>query len=339
MNRNRRHGFTLVELLVVIAIIAILVALFLPAVQAAREAARRMQCVNNQKQLGLALLNFESTYQRFPAGITGYDKDCPSSHGHTCWFGHTVFLQILPFLEQVSLHAMFDQDVRWADSPNGGLIAEHIAMYACPSDDASGRIAMLNPQKPEIYGRSNYAVCFGSTQIHRTNVPPAAWVEAIDLPDEAYENDGPFRLNVGRKLTQFRDGTSKTIIVSEVITGVGDQPETNRAIDLRGCWGFPYVGSIYQHRRTPNSSIPDALRIWFCTPAAQASIVNPCESGSLPEDRHVYEYVAARSFHPGGINCLFGDGHVGFYNDDVDLSLWKALSTIDGGGPPGTEEF
>jgi prepilin-type processing-associated H-X9-DG protein len=108
---------------------------------------------------------------------------------------------------------------------------------------------------------------------------------------------------------------------------------------LRGCWAFPEVGAIYVHRRAPNSSTPDALRKYFCTPSAKTSPINPCESDSNSPDRNVYEYVAARSQHPGGVNCLFGDGHVEFYGNSVAPDVWRSLGSIKGGGPPLSEGF
>jgi prepilin-type processing-associated H-X9-DG protein len=104
-----------------------------------------------------------------------------------------------------------------------------------------------------------------------------------------------------------------------------------------GAWWFPLIGTIYLHLRGPNSATPDDLRGIFCTQAAQQSPVNPCQRSIV--DKHSFEHLSARSMHPGGVNCLFGDGHVEFYSDMVDLPLWKALSTIKGGGPPSTESL
>jgi prepilin-type N-terminal cleavage/methylation domain-containing protein/prepilin-type processing-associated H-X9-DG protein len=325
--RPPQHGFTLVELLVVITIIGILIALLLPAVQAAREAARRMQCCNNEKQIGIALHNFENSNKHFPAGNTGWLKN-------GSWAGLTVFLQILPYLEQGNLYQEFDPNIRWGDPPNQYLLGKNIATYACPSGDAATRKVVVT--STYTYGRSNYSACFGSTQIcaDSTCADPQTYSSRNCL-----ENDGPFRMNVSRSVADFKDGLSQTILVSEIITGVGDKLEANGAVDMRGAWAFPMVGAIYLHRQGPNSRVPDALRISFCTPQAQASPVNPCESASLPSDKHIFERVAARSMHSGGVNSLFGDGHVEFYNDSVALPVWRALSTIKGGGPPSTEGF
>jgi len=305
-------GFTLVELLVVIAIIGVLVALLLPAVQAAREAARRMQCTNNLKQIGLALANHESTKKEFPAGNMGWNN------ANTAWVGHTAFFQILPYLEQGTLSQGVNLELRSFDGVIGPLLKHQISSYQCPSDNSAGRFGQNG-----IWARSNYSANYGSTEIHSPSVPGAQSLASRALSDSAYDNDGAFRMNVGRELPHFSDGTSQTVMVSEVLTGIGNN-------DLRGCWGFAYVGAIYLHRQTPNSSIPDALRVFFCTPESQSSVSNPCESDSLPSDRHVYEYIAARSHHAGGVNAVFADGHVGFHTDEVDLAVWQAISTIAG---------
>ena len=214
-------GFTLVELLVVITIIGILIALLLPAVQAAREAARRSQCSNNQKQIGLALANFESTYNRLPAGNMGWDK------AGTNWLGHTAFFQILPFLEQGSLYQELQAGpplVRPAESTRSHQ-ADVSSTYVCPERRRrNARSGVLSRRKR--YARSNYAVCYGSTE----TLQPQCCPYRQHPQDATSDNDGPFRMNVGRRLADFKDGLSQTIVASEVITGVGD---TATGSDLR----------------------------------------------------------------------------------------------------------
>jgi len=302
----------------VIAIIAILVVMLLPAVQAAREAARRIQCVNHLKQVGLAMANHENAYNSLPSGAMGWRKGA--------WVGHTAFAQILQFLEESALEAHLDFDKRWADPPNNKITGQPIAAYCCPSDNALGRVMTYGP-KPELYGRSNYCVCYGTNYMFDLNAPP---LQDGIFPDYVHDTDGAFRMNIGRKLKQFSDGTSKTVIVSEIIAGLGDEfPSTDGKYDWRGTWGLPWFGTTYSHYYTPNSSAPDDVRAAHCPAESQTSLWNPCVgSGTSPSVADVR--IAARSFHPGGVNSLFCDGHVEFYGDDVNLDVWRALATIAG---------
>ena len=126
------RGFTLIELLVVIAIIGVLIALLLPAVQSAREAARRMQCGNNLKQLGLAMANFENAMEEFPIG----NMCCTPGSGGS-WVGHTAFIQLLPYLEQSTAVKTFNLDARWGEGGNAIIVARQFNVYQCPSDPDS----------------------------------------------------------------------------------------------------------------------------------------------------------------------------------------------------------
>jgi prepilin-type N-terminal cleavage/methylation domain-containing protein len=209
MPRNQRPiGFTLVELLVVITIIGILIALLLPAVQAAREAARRAQCSTNQSEVGKAMLNYESTNGRLPAGNAGW-KGTPGN----VWLGHTAFFQILPYLEQNSIYQSFNPEKRWCNTDtdaahpqsNSSLLSLHVPTYVCPSGDALTRTAVY--QAAQSYGRSNYAACYGSTEIY-----PFVTGENNNPLDATSNNDGPFRMNIGRRLAEFDDGLSTTVI-------------------------------------------------------------------------------------------------------------------------------
>jgi prepilin-type N-terminal cleavage/methylation domain-containing protein/prepilin-type processing-associated H-X9-DG protein len=325
--RNQKStGFTLVELLVVITIIGILIALLLPAVQAAREAARRAQCCNNQKQIGLALANFESTNGQFPAGVTGWDA------GRTAWMGYTAFLQVLPFTEQGGLYEMFDKKARWIDSGNGRLVATPIATYICPSGNAAGRLLTVNTN--EIYARSNYALCYGRQFMFPT--PPSPHPQSGSAPRDCCDNSladrGAFRVNVGRRVNEFTDGLSQSIAASEIIDGVGSGFDAQQRWDVRGCWGYPF-SPYYTHFATPNPrTTPDLLRPYYC-PDAALTAVNPCTRLGAGQDTEAYPLIAARSMHPGGVNCVFGDGHVEFVADAISLSIWQALGTISGNEP------
>ena len=326
MSRTRRahysrslHGFTLVELLVVIAIIGILVALLLPAVQAAREAANRTSCINNMKQISVSIAKFENSRKHLPIGNVGWNK------ARTSWLGFTVFMQIFPFMEESGVYERFDFTTRWFNDPNRSNYAHQILAYQCPSDDSAGRWL-------DEWCRSNYSVNFGPLQAH-PYVGSGVGADSASirgLPDSTIVNPtpalGPFSMQVPHKLREITDGTSNTITVSEIITGASDG--TSYGVDLRGCWGFPFIGTIYLHRVTPNSSIPDNLRNYFCGKDSQESRRNPCVGIG---ESHQLEHVAARSLHPGGVNVVFADGHIEFYGDEVDLVVWQALSTIAGG--------
>jgi len=315
--RRPLHGFTLVELLVVIAIVAILVAMLLPAVQAAREAARRALCSNNLKQIGLALSNHENATGRFPSGATGWNKV------GTYWTGHTAFFQILPYLEEDMVLDKLDPETRFIYPPNLETGADQLAVYQCPSDNAEGRVLRLIHAWAETrHSRSNYVLCFGKLYQWPPDVP---WPEERDSggpnrPQEELENGGPFRYEVGRKIKQFVDGTSKTIVVSENIAGQDDD-SADGPYDFHGVWSWPFWGSFYLHLKTPNTSALDDFGACGSPP------VVPCG----PRNHPYPPEVAARSRHPGdpgGVNALFCDGHVAFYSDSIDLFVWQDLATL-----------
>jgi len=318
MIRSRLRGFTLVELLVVIAIIAILIALLLPAVQAAREAARRTQCNNNQKQIGIALANHENSYSKFPAGANGWNEQGSQ------WLGHTAFAQILPYLEQAEIKDLIVPDRRWIDSANMviGFAKLQPQVYMCPSDvEVRGRALHGS------HGRANYVLCFGKDWVFPPPMPvyqPQNRPPGAD-PDDL-ENGGAFRYESGRLMRDFRDGTSNTATVSEVRDGADDEYAANgNPADYRGVWFWPFVGAMYLHKETPNSSVEDCIRWYQCPDLPQQ--VAPCNANCNEQEAN----SAARSYHPGGVNTLFGDGHVTFISDSIDLATWQSLATIDDG--------
>ena len=313
--RLQRTGFTLVELLVVIAIIAILVALLLPAVQAAREAARRIQCTNNQKQVGLALLNYENHYEKFPPGNMGWNKRQDQ------WLGHTALFQLMPFLEQGLIYDRFNLEKRWVDAANLRLAKEQVAAYQCPSDDAAGRVFL------GYLSRSNYVLGFGWDNAR------SQWPQGTPHPQTTrnnskkdLDNGGAFMFDFPRKITEFTDGTSNTVVISEQISGKVD--ETPSPVDFRGLWGQPFVGAIFSHLNTPNSSAPDPLVNQHCGP----DFYPPCTgTGNNTHEAIRRGAPAARSEHSGGVNALHCDGSVVFYSDSIDSILWQSLSTIADG--------
>ena len=304
----RAHGFTLVELLVVIAIIGILVALLLPAIQAAREAARRTQCVNNLKQMGIAILNYEDTKKELPPGrlgCDGYRNDGCEIVNTQPWMHNAIsgFIFILPFLEE---QALFDQF--------GVTTPEGITKYETTRNtDPLYQAAMAT--RPQVY------VCPSSftepiLEDDTSAVPPAtgtyAFVTGMNGPsfgNNAYNvklfNTGAFVYLHKKELRQITDGLSKTAFVGEIL--IGHTPPS------RNLW-------IQAHRHI------DSLRT---TEASLNSIpglqIQPFwMDGSIPVNG------AFGSDHPGGGNFLFGDGRVEFISDSIDELAYHSLSTIAG---------
>ncbi len=323
-----RKAFTLVELLVVIAIIGVLVALLLPAVQAAREAARRMQCTNNMKQIGVAMQNYASAKQEFPEGATGCDL-VNLLGGIPEWRGLSPLLLILPYLEQGTLATQYNYNDSIYVVPNNQIVAHEIPGYFCPSDDGLGR-KMTAPSDASVQrSRSNYVVNFGPQTWAPNGVTFSQIRGCVPRNNLDLETKGAFRVEGARKFKDFDDGTSNTALGSEILTGRVDVLVCSAAspCDHRGVWPFAYMGfAAYSHRNTPNSSVGDAMDPNQCVSQPN----QPCNN-TLPSGSSHLEHVAARSNHAGGVEVMFADGHVEFYSESVDLPAWLAISTIAGG--------
>ncbi|MBN2296814.1 MAG: DUF1559 domain-containing protein [Pirellulales bacterium] len=321
MSVKQRQAFTLVELLVVIAIIGILIALLLPAVQAAREAARRMQCSNGMRQVGLAMHNYENQIGVFPAGL----MVAPPIDGNSP--GHTAFALLLPYIEQVDV----SYDFLRRNLHNKQATTKLISVYVCPSDTNSGR---LSSDLSNVYSRSNMVVCFGSATMLDDANGIRPYLAVTESSGINFENDGTFRMNKGRRVSDISDGLSHTAFVSEVISGEDRGISGSR--DLRGIWAMHAMGGFcYTHFDSPNSSAGDVLWDYGSGRRCLDSQSAPCEYGHTAWDEF---HAAARSRHPGGVNVAFGDGHVTFVDDAVDLHVWRILgSRKDGQTVP--EEF
>ena len=320
------RGFTLVELLVVIAIIGVLVALLLPAVQAAREAARRSQCVNNFKQIGLAMHNYESAQKKFPSGATGW--------GAGGWHGLSPFLQILPYLEQGLAESRYDYNFRIYNAPvNREIAGYQFPIYVCPSDDAAGRALLAAAGSRRA--RSNCAASLGSS-VWLPNGYDGIFVDMVSSGDRAgmdLNTNGAFRPEGHREFKEFLDGTSNTSMASEILSGKVDSINAN-PYDHRGTWAWGQMGfSHYSHLNTPNTSVGDAIDPRACA----SSEIMPCDYVSAPASANEKEHVAARSLHPAGVMVLFVDGHVASYSNEVNVDLWRAIATIDGGESGGVQ--
>jgi len=315
---NTRRAFTLVELLVVIAIIGVLVALLLPAVQAAREAARRSQCQNNLKQVALSMLNYESSKKTLPGGVGAFG---------CCW--GTWQMRVLPFLEQQGMGDLYENldgndgtGPRYGSQPvNIKVTSRRIPSLTCPTDTPNAPIG-----DPPITNH-NYGVNYGNTSFFQTKLNE---IEFLGAPFHAYtgsrSDDGPvgplrrpWPLDYGRpvKLAEITDGTSNTLMIAEVIQGKND--------DLRGFswWGG---ASGFVTFLGPNSNSPDVVTGGVCRSEQDGN--PPCVSAST---RTRPRMMGSRSLHAGGgVQVAFCDGHVGFISNSVDYDSWQALGTAAG---------
>ena len=332
---HKRSGFTLVELLVVIAIIGILVGLLLPAVQAAREAARRMQCSNNLKQMGLAMHNFESTYKFFPAA----DKDIPAAkyptppnpYGARATFG-TLF-QILPYMEQAQIYNLFDVKRSYLDPINmappygTGSKAGYVQIpaFICPSapgeppSDYGPYFASIGlALGPYVLPRTDYIPIKG---LHRTSIvtcagypSPSTYPNRNGMLGTTDSENKPFT-----KIAEVTDGLSNTIMFGEL---AGRQKLYFR--------GKPVPGStLLDGGLTLNSFYGDANTARELRSYSGASITTPSQTGCTAIN--VYNENGLYSFHVGGIQNAMGDGSVQFLSESVAITVLAALVTRDGG--------
>jgi prepilin-type N-terminal cleavage/methylation domain-containing protein/prepilin-type processing-associated H-X9-DG protein len=339
VTRRMRRGFTLVELLVVIAIIGILVALLLPAIQAAREAARRTQCMNNMKQIGLALLNSHDSYKKFPDGAAaGYPTNSASAAASADPYSPAqwpYFLHfIMPFLEETSQFGImkgykFALKDPWSATTNDWppeLRDKVITGFICPSDAEGGGPTKLQAQSPWPLAVSNYLGAFSGLNdqdiineyaIRKHQAPTGSPLGgSTDLTGK----HAVFGINFGASMRQITDGTSKTIAVTEYLTGF--------STDARG-WFYTNRSSskFIMFTITPNSSEPDNLYSSHCTPQHNRPEANlPCVPGPVFNN-----FAGSRSRHTGGVNSLLADGSVQFFSDSINLNAWRALGWMDDG--------
>ena len=322
----RRSGFTLVELLVVIAIIGILVGLLLPAVQAAREAARRMQCSNNLKQLGLALHNYESAYKQFPFGTMVNNPANPLPNYPWRSGDHrkgTVLVKILPFMEQGNLYNSLDFkfDVYRKLSQLGFDRDTKMSIYICPSD---GTTVKKLGRARQFY---NYAPCIGNQNL------PAHWGGCNLYPNNSWQtrsagiyggnlfkngwrghgssNDGRgisgvfSRYSYGAKLSEITDGTSNTIAMGEILPSCGDHH--------RGGWYHPNAQ-------------------WTAT-TPQINFNTCGKRGVNDRGRDCNDYriwmtsQGYKSDHTGGANFVFSDGSVTFLTENIDYISYQQMGS------------
>jgi prepilin-type N-terminal cleavage/methylation domain-containing protein/prepilin-type processing-associated H-X9-DG protein len=289
VSKRKRDAFTLVELLVVIAIIGILVALLLPAIQAAREAARRSQCQNNVHNLGLGALNYHDTHSSLPVGVSNPRKangDFEYTNGSqmTATNGKLFAnwaIQILPFIEEQSL---YDSFVLYDEAPVGTALNDfanrvergtELAYMLCPSDTGRGNFCSASGGN---WARGNYGLNMGLGFLWNHRDPDDA-----DNPWRHQCGRGVASVNRGATVAQIEDGTTKTIMFGELRVGLSER-------DRRGTWAMPMVGSNLL--------------------AEQAS-----NYGGMGWDNSVS--ITLRSRHPGGVHVAMCDGAVRFVSNDI----------------------
>ena len=320
------QGFTLVELLVVIAIIGVLVALLLPAVQSAREAARRIQCSNNLKQIGLGLVNFEGTAGAFPAGAFGSDSgSCSNDPGALHGFPksenaaqrskYSGLVSILPQLEQQNIYDQFDLegeaiwragsfggDSIWRTDVKEAAIGTRLDVFVCPSDTAEPEYS--DPAGSfsgwaAIPATGSYALCMGhrGPVSHGTTTCLAKW-----------HNTGLFSYYHRIELRRIEDGTSNTFAAGETIEG--HLPES------ANIWTFAerYLNSLRATDAALNTP-----------PGLDGASLDASYSGSQQEVNGAFA-----SYHAGGAQFVYADGHVEFIEEEIDYDLYQNLSTKNG---------
>ncbi len=366
----RRRGFTLIELLVVIAIIAVLIALLLPAVQAAREAARRIQCTNNLKQIGLALQNYHSTINSFPVGFFFPNPPNPSGSNklgipdlHWRW---SVLAQLSPYMEQTAVYNAVNFD--WPIAPGVGAsgpftgypaykpfpvnttaMTTKVAFFLCPSDGSTPQVTL--PDGVTIFGPTNYHFCTGDGS------PSTNYVGDAGNPTYgAQPGNGTFIIGPVQSMSTITDGSSNTVAGSEQLMGTASGTVTTIA-GATALSSDPRRTAVYIASTplpdNPTSGCNTMIAGWrldkgyawwdgdyrsglynhYLTPNSK---IFDCWQSSPPHDPAI---KAARSNHPGGVNVLFCDGHIQFVKDSVSFSTWRAISTRNRGEVVSSDGF
>jgi prepilin-type N-terminal cleavage/methylation domain-containing protein len=338
-----RRGFTLVELLVVIAIIGVLVALLLPAIQSARESARRAECLNKLKQLGVALQNYASVKQELPPAAVSKAFPTDPNHPHS-FFRWSALAHLLPYMENQAVRDLLDISLPLympgpgypISEPNRRGVAQILPEFLCPSDTGQRLKEQLGP--------TNYVVCAGSGTGGGT----------------PFETDGIFYVNSKTSFAKIEDGSSHTVAIAESLLGEDTSRDSGGAFSVSGpernykfllsfsgtpeltdfkcngsmnynsaalngndprgfawCSG-EYRCATYNHYYLPNAEFYDCIT---------SATTDPTPAPEKPILYSAYGWRTARSAHVGGVNVVLADGSAHFFNNDVNRTLWQALST------------
>lgn len=339
---GRPTGFTLIEVLVVIAIIGILIALLLPAVQAAREAARRNQCTNHLKQLGLAIHHYHDARNTFPSGkLRDYRATVPDAAPYARWSIHS---QLLPFIEQVNLYNSIDFRFPPSIRGMGGRMIDFMPPYDSPSP--ANRAAcptlvptFLCPSDPASVptdwpGQNNYYGNQGSTFLCDISDKQPSTIAPNEKPN------GPFYYLSNVRFADVTDGTSNTVFFSEKRRGNGSpDPRTDMFImpnqstledTYNACTGINPTTAMPLTSWQGNDWVMGEM---CCTTYNHVSTPNTTTCGGMPFPGNMSNMamqVPPSSAHPGGVNCMMGDGSVRFVPDTIELWVWRALGTMNG---------
>jgi prepilin-type N-terminal cleavage/methylation domain-containing protein/prepilin-type processing-associated H-X9-DG protein len=365
MCRSHRRGFTLIELLVVIAIIAVLIALLLPAVQAAREAARRSQCTNNMKQIGLAQHNYHTANDVFAMGAS-FQPQAPPATNYAMWDSFSSHAMLLGFLEQTPIYNAFNFSLSPGSNAENGTGRERlISSFLCPSDANSGG-GRLNI--------NNYAASFGTTTddlYDWDNVKYASTNSHVP-----HGSSGLFTFGIAYGLRDCTDGSSNTVAYGEWLVGDGRgfyYSNANPASQYRGngIIGIAGTSPSYQSAFQNPAAVLAGLQacvVAFTTPGAQTSdfkgwrwaignfgftmfntvqVPNDttynfgiCRFGGPPSNwPDNSTFIGSASSHPGGINVLMGDGSVRFIKNSINRNIWWGLGTRAGGEVLSSDQY
>ena len=330
---KRNSGFTLVELLVVIAIIGVLVGLLLPAVQAAREAARRMQCANNVKQISLAALAFERANKGLPPGASSskseFRKPPKTTMADRWWEDHTWYSYLGAYLDQQSWYDLIEFEAYMSDAVNDNARKVYCKTFACPSDLGQQRNEWSRVNWCKL--RSNYVANFGNTTYGQLNYGTVTG-DINDANNFKPTNDSfrgaPFTFVKKQTIAAITDGASNTLMFSEtkVIPYMDDVT-----------WGGPISevcvstgGNSFTGWQTPNHELGD--RINRCPTAAVFNTVIKQNGIPTPVKISNYDdqYFTPRSHHPGGVTASRCDGSIDFIADNIELRVFRAMCSAQG---------